>query len=164
MKSKKMNKDVTPYEFGNTHQGQPVHVTIVAKELTRIIETSGGNVSPTVIVKKARPKNSPIHECFEWDNSKAADMYRIEQAKYLLRSVTITVQDGSGKAVSVRAFPNIETPEGNFYTTNAIVMDDLELTEKLETQVQRELLYLRRKGANLKRFKKVWRAVDALVT
>jgi len=162
-KKTQVKKDDTfSYDFGNTRQGQPVHVTIVAQEITRIIETNGGEVSPVVVVKKAKPKSSPIHDCFEWDNSKAARLYRLEQAKYLLRSVTITIQDTKGREIAVRAFPNIETSEGNFYTTNAIIMDDLELSEKLETQVQRELLYLRRKGANLKRFSKIWRAVDSL--
>jgi len=152
----------TQYDFGNTRQGQPVHVTIVAKEITRIIEKSGGSVSPAIVVKNARPKSSPIHECFEWNNNEAAELYRIEQAKYLLRSVTITKLDSKGREISIRAFPNIEADEGNFYTTNAIVMDDWALCEKLETQVQRELLYLRRKGANLKRFAKVWRSIDEL--
>ena len=162
MKKQVKKDDTLSYDFGNTRQGQPVHVTIVVQEITRIIEANGGEVSPVVVVRNARPKRSPIHDCFEWDDNVAADLYRIEQAKYLLRAVTITKIDSKGNKIAVRAFPNIETEEGNFYTTNAIVMDDLELSEKLETQVQRELLYLRRKGANLKRFSKVWRAVDSL--
>lgn len=48
------------------------------------------------VVDAARPKESPLHRFFEWDNGKAARKFRIEQARWLVRSVRVVVRYVSG--------------------------------------------------------------------
>lgn len=50
-----------------------------------------GRLTATQVVNAARDPASPLHEYFEWDNTAAADAWRIEQARRLIRSVRVVV-------------------------------------------------------------------------
>jgi hypothetical protein len=43
------------------------------------------------VLADARDPESPLHDCFEWDDAKAAAAYRIDQARVLIRSIEIVV-------------------------------------------------------------------------
>lgn len=60
------------------------------KEALEALE-SGGRLTPEAVVEAARAKSSPLHEHFEWNDGKAAAAWRIEQARVLIRSVTVVV-------------------------------------------------------------------------
>jgi hypothetical protein len=141
-----------------------VKAHIVADEITQLIESNNGAIIPETVVRAARPKRSRLHKCFEWDDKKAAKLYRVEQAKHILRAVIVEYEtdDENCPTVEVRAFPNIETDGGNYYTTMARVAEDEEMSEQLENQIYRDLCFMRKKHKNIKRFSQVWQAVDAL--
>ena len=46
-------------------------------------------LTPQIIVSDAKPKDSVLHKAFEWNNNKAADLYRVDQARYMMRSIVI---------------------------------------------------------------------------
>lgn len=50
-----------------------------------------GVLRPEDVVREARREDHPLHGEFEWDDSKAAESYRIDQARTLIRSVRVTV-------------------------------------------------------------------------
>lgn len=50
-----------------------------------------GRLTPAEVVDAARNPKSPLHAYFEWDNDRAADAYRLGQARQLIRSVKITI-------------------------------------------------------------------------
>jgi hypothetical protein len=60
----------------------------VAKELERI-RGRRGQLTSEGIVEEAANEKSPIHKAFEWDNSKAAHQYRLDQARTLTRAVVV---------------------------------------------------------------------------
>lgn len=62
------------------------------------IKRGGGTDRPKLsdVVEAARPKEAPLHRFFEWDNGKAARKFRIEQARWLVRSVRVVVRYVSG--------------------------------------------------------------------
>jgi hypothetical protein len=62
-----------------------VEEVTVAQELERIRLSHSGFLKPEDVVEEARDKNSVLHSNFEWSNSKAASMYRLEQARRLIR-------------------------------------------------------------------------------
>ncbi len=59
----------------------------IEKRLERLIELGGGKLTPASVVSDASDPASPLHSCFEWDDSVAAHKYRLEQARVLIRSV-----------------------------------------------------------------------------
>lgn len=52
-----------------------------------------GQVKPSALVEAARPSDSPAHDAFEWDDSKAGNEYRLQQARSWIRTVEIIVDD-----------------------------------------------------------------------
>src|SRR6185437_1323639 len=62
-----------------------------------------GAVTPRDVVDAARSSNSPLHDYFEWNDKKAADLFRVEQARNMLRSIRVRyIEDGAPK--EARAF------------------------------------------------------------
>jgi hypothetical protein len=62
-----------------------------------------GAVTAQDVVDVARSSNSPLHRYFEWDNAKAANMYRVEQARNMLRSIKVKYVERGEERVT-RAF------------------------------------------------------------
>jgi len=62
------------------------------------------------VLSAARPKFSPIHNHFDWDDSEAAEKYRLWQARSLLNRLEVVViyQD---EEKSVKAFHNVHLEE-----------------------------------------------------
>src|SRR5262245_16182963 len=53
--------------------------------LNRLADNFGGALSPRDVVDAAKNDASPLHPYFEWNDSEAADQWRLEQARRLLR-------------------------------------------------------------------------------
>lgn len=53
-----------------------------------------GTLTAIELLEKARPTSSPVHKFFQWDDSLAAENYRLSQARQLIRIVVIDV-DGT---------------------------------------------------------------------
>jgi hypothetical protein len=64
----------------------------VVTDALKKIETRTGKLSPIAVIEAAREPDSPLHGYFEWDDSKAAEQYRLDQARCLIRSVQFEVE------------------------------------------------------------------------
>jgi hypothetical protein len=63
----------------------------VVKEILEVEREEGLNAEN--IVEKARNKSSALHNFFEWDNTEAANQYRLHQGRMLINQVKIVVQN-----------------------------------------------------------------------
>jgi len=50
-----------------------------------------GRLTAAAVVDSARDPQSPLHRYFEWDDTSAAESWRLEQARSLIRSVRVIV-------------------------------------------------------------------------
>ena len=50
----------------------------------RKLENKNGCIKASEIVNEARSPESPLHDCFTWDNTKAAEKWRREEAQSLI--------------------------------------------------------------------------------
>ena len=87
--------------------------------LIKLYNDHKGKLKPSIVLDAARPKDSPIHHHFIWDNEEAAHKYRLNQARELIKSISIKVKvKGSLDPITIRAFitpkPTPFTGEGNF--------------------------------------------------
>ena len=92
-------------------------------EIRQLIESNGGQVSPADIVDFARNPKTALHRAFNWDDTTAAEAWRIEQAKKILRvSVVMIARPDNGNMVRVRAFisPCGDGERGYQYTPKMI--------------------------------------------
>ena len=65
--------------------------------LKEIAKRDGGLLRPQAVVDAARPVSSPLHGAFCWNNTEAAQKYRLLQAQQLIRSFRVTVEDNGAK-------------------------------------------------------------------
>ena len=61
------------------------------QEYIRKLESRAGKLTPQKVLDAAMPENSPLHEFFEWDDTVAAESYRMDQARELIRRVRIEI-------------------------------------------------------------------------
>lgn len=68
---------------------------VIQEEVMRLVNQNDGVVTPEEIVEVARNPKHPLHDAFEWDDSIAAEKWRLDQARVLIRTVqvVITVRD-----------------------------------------------------------------------
>lgn len=77
--------------------------TKAMQELVTRLYQENKSVIPSEIVKKSKPKTSPTHGCFEWDDKKAGSEYRLEQARRWIRKIKIEIPDtGETKVTKFR--------------------------------------------------------------
>lgn len=114
-----------------------------------------GCLSAKNLLDASRPEEAPLHHCFEWDDSVAAEMYREDQARYIIRSLVIVPE----KKEPVRGFFRIENAGNTYHTIQTILQSD-DATAKLFNTAMNELKALHRKYAALQRLERVWNAVE----
>lgn len=86
----------------------PVTHSTIEEVLTHIAATNGGVLTPDDVVEAARDPASPLHERFEWDDSKAAHAHRIYQARKVIASVRVIVRE-SERVMVVPQFVSTST-------------------------------------------------------
>ena len=138
---------------------------VVGDELEKLEKQNEGALLPSTVVKAARPTKSKLHGCFEWDNRKAADNYRENQARELLRKIVIVYEDQKGNTDNIRAFVRIQHDDESYYTCTARVQDDEELQDNVLEQILAELMAVKRKYTQFKSpmLQKIWEAIDEAI-
>src|SRR3990167_6335318 len=119
----------------------------IALELQRIAEANGGLLNPETVVKEARHKRSPLHGSFTWDNTRAAHLWRLEQARHMIR-VVVYVEPRTEK--THRVWVSLERDRGGSiddggeiveggYRTIEAVMSQKDLRQELLQQALADL-------------------------
>lgn len=83
----------------------------VVVKVLKSIEKDMGVITPKSVVSRAMIPDCPLHKYFEWDDTEAAARYREQQARQLIRSVSVVFKDSEGQEQSVRAFVNLKPDE-----------------------------------------------------
>ena len=84
-----------------------VSAETAGEELERV-EHKHGKVTPELVLEESRKEKAPLHKCFEWNDSIAAEKYRLNQAGQIIRNLVV-VLDEYQQSEPVRAFVNIES-------------------------------------------------------
>lgn len=122
-----------------------------------------GVCSPTMLVETARPKRSQLHPLFEWDDAKAAERWRIEQARAVVQTIRIVTDEGVEEApafVHVRIVNDDGVSEG--YAPAIQMQTNEQMRDFVLQEALAQLNSLRRRYGRLERLSKVWEAVDEL--
>lgn len=89
-----------------------VDAGVAFDELERIRDRDG-RLRPATVVEESRPNDAPLHPVFEWRDKIAAQKYREDQARNVIRSVVVIRPTEEHAEVTVRAYVNITTGDGN---------------------------------------------------
>jgi hypothetical protein len=116
----------------------------VYQELENIRKATGGFLRPADIVEHARDENSALHSHFTWDDSEAAEKYRLAEARALIR---VCVQVSEQTSEKVRAFVSLSTDrhKDGGYRSTVEVLDDEVLMDVLLKDAIAEVAAFKRK-------------------
>jgi hypothetical protein len=118
-----------------------------AAEMLRLKTNAGDRLTPKAVVNEARNPKNVLHPCFEWDNRKAGEEYRLWQARQLIR-VFVTVLDEAPQAGPVNVFVSLTTdrkePDGGYRMT-VDVLKHVDQRAQLLEDAKREFVHWKTK-------------------
>ena len=130
-------------------------------ELERI-ERKHGALTAATVLDESRDSKAVLHPCFEWDDTKAAEKYRLSQARCIIASLTVTVREE--QRAPVRAFVNVaETrrDEGKFINV-AAALSDADMRRIVIRHAIAELESFLKKYRGLEELAEIFAAIESL--
>ena len=142
---------------------QSVDANVVGKEFERL-EEQNGTLTAVDVLDSAKSEDSPLHELFEWDDTVAANKYRLSQASFYIRILVKTeVQEEQPK--SFRAYVNINpNPQSAGTFENTVTALSKEDTRRIVlNNALKELVSFQNKYNTLIELSAVFSAIDNAV-
>ena len=131
--------------------------TMVGKVL-RDLYAEHGKLTPSLVLEAAREEDHPLHHRFEWDDTEAAEQWRLRQAASLIRSVRITYIGSTEEVRSVRAWVSVPgEEEARVYRPEAEIGSDPILRNWSLVEMRSEWIRLRQK---FERYQEFWALVQ----
>ena len=131
------------YRWGPTFRvayQKQVDAQVFGQRVEALRRVQGDSLTPLAVVDDARPGDSPIHLLFEWDDSVAAEEWRIVQARHALNSIRIVVRRPGEVDRLVIANINLREEGQHAYWSSSQVASTPELLDKA---IQEALVYMR---------------------
>lgn len=140
------------------------HISIDAQaageEMERIRVHRNGRLDQEAVVEAARSEESALHGHFEWDDRKAANSFRLDQAGHLIRCIAIEMPKRGGDDAPIRAFVNVVRDGDRSYTSTAHALSDADLRQQVLDTAWRELEAWRQRHAELIELAEVFSVID----
>lgn len=149
------------YRWKSGSHAPKIDAQVAGEELERIRVRNNGRLDNGDVVREARDKASPIHSAFEWNDKKAAEAYRLDQAGDLIRSIDVVMTEPDGPKKQLRAFVSVKRDEDRSYTSIGHAMSDEELRAQVVAQAWAELDAWRKRYAELVELAKVFAVIEA---
>jgi len=129
------------------------------------LRSCGEAVTPTAFLDRARPKSSPLHKLYEWDDTRAGEEWRLHQSRRFIGGVrVITVTNRP-----VKGFHNIEyesrTNVTREYARHDLVVDDEDALSQISAGLYSDITAAVLKAVDLGFPKKdrAWKAIQKAV-
>ena len=119
----------------------------IGEALTKISAINGGHLVPAAVVEAARDAKSVLHRHFEWSDKVAAEKFRLDQARSLIRCIHVESEDAESGVT--RAFLSIREKTGVSYRTITDVLNSSDLQQRLLAQAEKDLLAFEARYQNL---------------
>ena len=132
----------------------------VIEEILKVKEKKG--LTAEAIIEQAKNKTSSLHNLFDWDNTMAAEKWRLQQARVLINEVKVIVEDQIYYAfenVSV-AVNETDATKREYYSRQEIIETE-SLRAKVVESAYHQLLYWREKYRQYNEFGNIIKEIDA---
>lgn len=125
-------------------------MTTTAQAMRRLHDDHQG-LTPSLVLDTARDPGHVLHRHFNWDDTDAAERYRLDQARALIRSFRVVFRDDDEQH-RVRSYVSVASDTGPVYrATEDVLTDDFSRT-LLMTGLKRDLAALQRKYGHLEEY------------
>ena len=145
------------YSWRTSHN---VSADVVGKVMEEI-EARDGEVTKEAFLEASRPEDSPTHKCFEWDDSVAAEKYRLNQAYHVILDLEVSVEE---KTSPSPAFVNViqkTSSESAKYKSLAVAMSDDEMRINVIRNALAEFKSVEKKYDHLMELSGIFTAIDS---
>ncbi len=107
---------------------------------------SRGKLTPNKVVADAKHSRSPLHRCFDWDDTSAAHKHRLWQARELIAKVKVCIEQRDTE-IAVLAYvrdPAVGSRTQGYRSTAHLKDDQERAYEVLVAETSRAAAYLQR--------------------
>lgn len=105
-------------------------------------KSEDGLLRAEAVVDTARHPDHPLHKYFTWDDSAAAEQWRMMQARQLIRKVLVTTPNGDDEESQVPKYVSLRSdrnkPGGGYRQTKEVI-NNAELLKELEETAKKDL-------------------------
>lgn len=125
----------------------------VVREELQAVYDSEGDLTPSLVLDRARSEKSPLHGYFEWNDSVAGEKFRLGQAQKLITKVKVVYRNADGESKKVRKWHAVQAPtqDWNYRPIDEIADDDL-ASKILLADMRRDIENLKKRYANVAGF------------
>lgn len=117
--------------------------------------------TPQNVLDLARNENSELHKCFEWDDSKAAESYRLQQARNVIQHLVIKFDEPTPeKSVAIRVY-QISSVK-NTYQPREFFIKHVDEYQKLLERAKAELQAFKNRYESIAELEDVINAINNL--
>lgn len=98
----------------------------IRMRLMEIEAANKGVLTPDAVIEDAKDPDSPLHDQFEWDTSKAAYRYWLDQARALITSVKVveTIEKRKVSTVYYVRNPKADSDEQGYVSVTTLKSDE----------------------------------------
>lgn len=104
---------------------------------------ASGNLTAKSLLDVSRPEDAPLHSEFEWNDSVAAEKFREDQARGIIRHLTIRLD--ANPSEPVRSFFTVAQAGAKSYTSIETILTQNGLRDSLLHQAIKEMDAFQRK-------------------
>lgn len=128
------------------------------------LEAEYGEVTPENLLKEAEPEDSPIHKLFEWNDEKAAALYRRGQSQKIILDLRVEVE-AEGEKFNVPAYVNVVSGDARSSYQNVIRSFQVaETRDIILARAYNELETFRLKYAKFQTFARLIDEIDSVLS
>lgn len=140
---------------------------MTAADAIRNLAKKHGSITAEIVLAEAKKKSSPLHDHFQWDDTAAANQYRLIQAAALIRRIKVEYTVSENNTVRVRAFHNVtdapdqgEEQEKGFFVPLETALSVESYRDQLLAQCKRDMQAFKAKYSALAEVSHIINAMD----
>lgn len=147
--------------FASLYKG--ANAQLVAEEVQSLIDKNG-SATPDAILDKARDASTELHKCFTWHDHVAAEKWRMQEARTLIRHLVVEVKDEAkpDTTTTVRLFHKVDTSWDAGYKPIQHIVRNIDEYQSLLNNAKRELVAFRKKYERLSELEPIFDLIDEL--
>lgn len=128
-----------------------------AQKVGEEISALGDEVTPQQLVEAARDESTELHKCFEWDDTIAAEKWRLHQARQVFCFLVIREEEPKPEDVPVRVW---HKNDSGGYKRAELVFRQEDEYQKLLQAAYAELRAFKIKYARLQELSEILALID----
>lgn len=134
----------------------------VGEHLEMLRKQFKGELTPEDVLADAKHDNSPLHSFFEWNDGAAAEQYRLQQARGLIRAVVAVYVSEDKPAVRTRAYVHVPEQSAPHYREASHAMSQAKTRKMVLDRAWNELKAWKARYKDLQEFAGLIRVIEVI--